>query len=67
MSKMLLISTVDDFSESASFYQLSEDYKLEADFYVNPEMVSFNKKVTVSYKKYVSFGYITFTFVLDYC
>lgn len=54
MSRMLLISTADDFSESASFYQLSEDYKLEADFYVNPEMVSFNKKVTVSDSDYPS-------------
>jgi hypothetical protein len=45
---MLLISNSDEFSEPATFYQLSEDYKLEADFYVNPEMVSFNKKVTVS-------------------
>lgn len=56
MSKMLLISTADDFGESASFYQLSEDYKLEADFYVNPEMVSFNKKVTVSDSDYPSSG-----------
>lgn len=45
---MLLISTSDEFCEPVSFYQLSEKYQLEADFYVNPEMVSFNKKATVS-------------------
>ncbi|KAK9762469.1 hypothetical protein K7432_011754, partial [Basidiobolus ranarum] len=47
MNKMLLISKVDDFCEPASFYQLAEEYRLEADFYVNPEMTSFNKKSTV--------------------
>jgi hypothetical protein len=50
---MLLISTLDEFCEPASFYQLAEKYQLEAEFYVNPEMVSFNKKATViifSYK-----------------
>jgi hypothetical protein len=35
------------FCEPASFYQLAEKYKLEADFYVNPEMVYVNKKATV--------------------
>jgi hypothetical protein len=48
MSKLLLMSTLDEFCEPASLYQLAEKYKLEADFYVNPEMVSFNKKATVS-------------------
>jgi hypothetical protein len=48
MNKMLLFSTLDEFCEPVSIYQMTEDYKLEADFYVNPEMVSFNKKATVS-------------------
>ncbi|KAI7892341.1 uncharacterized protein EV154DRAFT_462599 [Mucor mucedo] len=45
--KILLISESDEFCEPVSFYHLAEKYQLNADFYVNPEMISFNKKATV--------------------
>lgn len=49
MSKIILIDSNESsaFCEPANFYQLSEKYELEADFYVNPEMVYVNKKTTV--------------------
>ncbi|CEP11483.1 hypothetical protein [Parasitella parasitica] len=47
MSKMILVSADDGFCEPASFYHQAEQYTLEAKFYVNPEMVSINKKATV--------------------
>ncbi|KAI9254122.1 hypothetical protein EDC94DRAFT_524762 [Helicostylum pulchrum] len=47
MTKMLLMSASGDFCETVSFDRLAEKYSLSADFYVNPEMVSFNKKATV--------------------
>jgi hypothetical protein len=48
MSKMILMDSSSDtaFCEPASFYQLAEKYKLEADFYVNPEMVYVSKNTT---------------------
>ncbi|KAG2231590.1 hypothetical protein INT48_003690 [Thamnidium elegans] len=46
-TKILLISASDDFCETVSFDRLAEKYTLSADFYINPEMVSFNKKATV--------------------
>ncbi|RCI02858.1 hypothetical protein CU098_000362, partial [Rhizopus stolonifer] len=45
--KMILISTKDGFSETATFHHLSETFSLAADFYVNPEMIYVNKKTTV--------------------
>ncbi|KAG2236978.1 hypothetical protein INT48_002047 [Thamnidium elegans] len=46
-TKILLMSASDDFCETISFDRLAEKYKLSADFYVNSEMVSPNKKATV--------------------
>jgi hypothetical protein len=46
--QMTLISTEDGFSDPAEFSQAAEMYNLKAAFYINREMVSFNKKATVS-------------------
>lgn len=45
---MLLVSPKDDFCEPVTFTQEAERYQLEATFHVNHEMISFNKKATVS-------------------
>ncbi|CEG71069.1 hypothetical protein RMATCC62417_06860 [Rhizopus microsporus] len=46
--QMTLISTEDGFSDPAEFSQAAEMYNLKAAFYINREMVSFNKKATIA-------------------
>ncbi|ORE06466.1 hypothetical protein BCV72DRAFT_305474 [Rhizopus microsporus var. microsporus] len=48
VGQMTLISTEDGFSEPAEFSQAVETYNLKATFYINREMVSFNKKATIA-------------------
>jgi hypothetical protein len=50
---MLLVSEKDGFSEPFNFQRLSENYQFNADFYVNPEMVSYNKTSKVNTYKYI--------------
>ncbi|KAI8365074.1 hypothetical protein BD560DRAFT_402026 [Blakeslea trispora] len=45
--KIMLISCDDGFSESVSFVHLKEELRLDANFYVNSEMVYPNKKASV--------------------
>ncbi|KAI8990287.1 hypothetical protein BDB01DRAFT_717649 [Pilobolus umbonatus] len=46
-ARILLMSEDDNFCEPAEIIRLAEKYELTADFYVNPEMIGFNKTPTV--------------------
>ncbi|KAI9251201.1 hypothetical protein BY458DRAFT_20638 [Sporodiniella umbellata] len=46
--QMVLVSPSDGFCEPKDFYQELEEYNIEATFHVNHEMLSFNKRATVS-------------------
>lgn len=47
LDKIILVSSMDNYCEPADLYCLKEQYTFNASFYINSEMVSFNKIASI--------------------